>query len=185
MSVVAKGNIYLTMRYILISTVFLLTIISCNQQKDNAVSNTSSSEEKYISTSLDWMTIDELDKLDMTGKKGVLIDVYTDWCGYCKIMDKHTFTDPEVIAYLANNYHLIKFNAEQKEPIQFNGRTYQWKEGGRKGYNTLARDMLEGQMSYPSMVYYNEDKVKIIAVPGYKKPDQLLSDIERVQKLPM
>jgi len=45
--------------------------------------------------------------------------------------------------------------------------------------------MLEGQMSYPSMVYYNEDKIKIIAVPGYKKPAQLLSDIERVQKLPM
>jgi len=87
--------------------------------------------------------------------------------------------------YLAENYHLIKFNAEQKEPIQYNGRTYEWKAGGRKGYNTLARDMLEGQMSYPSMVYYNEDKIKIIAVPGYKKPAQLLSDIERVQKLPM
>lgn len=173
------------MRNILIPAFLLLAITSCNQQNNEIASQTTSSNAKQVATSLDWMSIDKLDKLDMSGKKGVLVDVYTDWCGYCKIMDKHTFTDPEVIAYLADNYHLIKFNAEQKEPIQFDGRTYEWKSGGRKGYNTLARDMLEGQMSYPSIVYYNEDKIKIISVPGYKKPAQLLSDIERVQKLPM
>lgn len=173
------------MKNILIAAILLLSITSCNQQNNDTANKTPTSKVEHVATSLDWMSIDELDNLDMAGKKGVLIDVYTDWCGYCKIMDKHTFTDPEVIAYLADNYHLIKFNAEQKEPIQFDGRTYEWKSGGRKGYNTLARDMLEGQMSYPSMVYYNEDKIKIIAVPGYKKPAQLLSDIERVQKLPM
>ena len=173
------------MKYILIAAILLLAITSCNQQTNDTANKISAFKAKQVVTSLDWMSIDELDNLDMAGKKGVLIDVYTDWCGYCKIMDKHTFTDPEVIAYLADNYHLIKFNAEQKEPIQFDGRTYQWKSGGRKGYNSLARDMLEGQMSYPSIVYYNEDKIKIIAVPGYKKPAQLLNDIERVQKLPM
>lgn len=169
------------MRYFLMITLSLITVWACHSNNDN------SSKEKNLKDpdSLEWMTIDKLDKLDMEGKKGVLVDVYTDWCGYCKIMDKHTFTDPEVITYLAKNYHLIKFNAERKEPIQFEGKTYEWKAGGRKGYNTLARDMLEGQMSYPSIVYYNEEKIKIIAVPGYKKPDQLLSDIERVQKLPM
>ncbi|MDG1099876.1 MAG: thioredoxin fold domain-containing protein [Saprospiraceae bacterium] len=173
------------MKNILIATILLLTITSCNQHNNDAANKTSTFTVKQVATSLDWMSIDEFDKLDMTGKKGVLVDVYTDWCGYCKIMDKYTFTDPEVIAYLADNYYLIKFNAEQKEPIQFDGRTFEWKAGGRKGYNTLASYMLEGQMSYPSMVYYNEDKLKIIAVPGYKKPTQLLNDIERVQKLPM
>lgn len=173
------------MRNLLIAIFLGMTIMSCNQQKDAAVMPTATEVGKQVSTSLEWMTIHDLDQLDMTGKKGVLVDVYTDWCGYCKIMDKHTFTDPEVVEYLVENYHVIKFNAEQKEPVQFNGRTYEWKSGGRKGYNTLARDMLEGQMSYPSIVYYNQDKIKIIAVPGYKKPDQLLSDIERVQNLPM
>ena len=137
------------------------------------------------SQQIEWLTLAEAMEAQKKIPKKIFMDVYTDWCGYCKIMDKYTFTDPEVIAYLADNYYLIKFNAEQKEPIQFDGRTFEWKAGGRKGYNTLASDMLEGQMSYPSMVYYNEDKIKIIAVPGYKKPTQLLNDIERVQKLPM
>ena len=173
------------MRNLLVATLLFFAMVSCNQQNDSIASKTPESKAQKQSASLEWMSINELDKLDMSGKKGVLIDVYTDWCGYCKIMDKHTFTDPEVVAYLSDNYHLIKFNAEQKEPIQFDGRIYEWKPSNRKGYNTLARDMLEGQMSYPSIVYYNENKIKIIAVPGYKKPDQLLSDIERVQKLPM
>jgi len=175
------------MKYLVFFVVGIL-LFSCKDSDSHGsigATSTTSNAAKVKTTSLEWLGIDELDNLNMAGKKGVLVDVYTDWCGYCKIMDKHTFTDPEVVAYLAENYHLIKFNAEQKEPIQYNGRTYEWKAGGRKGYNTLARDMLEGQMSYPSMVYYNEDKIKIIAVPGYKKPAQLLSDIERVQKLPM
>lgn len=165
----------------------LLFFSSCKHEVTEREKLQSAAEVTTVigSADLDWLSIDDLDKLDMAGKKGVLVDVYTDWCGYCKIMDKHTFTDPEVVAYLTDNYHLVKFNAEQKEPIQFDGRTYEWKSSGRKGYNTLARDMLEGQMSYPSIVYYNEDKIKIIAVPGYKKPKQLLSDIKRVQRLPM
>ncbi len=172
--------------YSLILVLGLAFFSSCKDQSIAGANNEKTLQTKSVASShLEWMSIDELDRLDMAGKKGVLVDVYTDWCGYCKIMDKHTFTDPKVVAYLQENYHLIKFNAEQKEPVQFEGRTYEWKAGGRKGYNTLARDMLEGQMSYPSIVYYNEDKIKIIAVPGYKKPDQLLSDIERVQQLPM
>ncbi len=162
-------------------------MVSCKQESkvDDDTVKSAIVETAKAASELQWLEIDDLDKLDMAGKKGVLVDVYTDWCGYCKIMDKHTFTDPEVVAYLAANYHLIKFNAEQKEPVILDGRKYEWKSGGRKGYSELAREMLEGQMSYPSIVYYNEDKIKIIAVPGYKKPAQLLSDIERVQQLPM
>lgn len=175
------------MKYLSITIILVVVLFSsCKEAPDSLGLEEKKTQVKSdASANLEWMSIDELDQLDMAGKKGVLVDVYTDWCGYCKIMDKHTFTDPEVVAYLKENYHLIKFNAEQKESVQFEGRTYEWKAGGRKGYNTLARDMLEGQMSYPSMVYYNEDKIKIIAVPGYKKPDQLLSDIQRVQQLPM
>ncbi len=173
------------MRYIVFALLGVLIFASCKQEDSASDNQTATSGVNQSSTSLDWMSINDLDKLDMAGKKGVLVDVYTDWCGYCKIMDKHTFTDPEVVAYLKENYHLIKFNAEQKESVEFDGRLYEWKPSGKKGYNSLARNMLEGQMSYPSIVYYNEDKIKIIAVPGYKKPAQLLSDIERVQKLPM
>lgn len=174
------------MKYFII-IILGISIFSCKSAVNDNVntSNKQQKEEVKQASELEWLGIDALDKLEIGDKKGILIDVYTDWCGYCKIMDKHTFTDPEVMAYLSKNYHLIKFNAEQKEPIEFEGRNYQWKAGGRKGYNTLARDMLEGQMSYPSIVYYNENKIKIIAVPGYKKPAQLLNDIERVQKLPM
>ena len=85
-----------------------------------------------------WLTIEEADQLDNTDGKKFLVDVYTDWCGWCKVMDKNTFTDPGVKAYLEENYHLVKFNAEQKEPVTFKGQTYEWMPAGRKGVNKLS-----------------------------------------------
>jgi thioredoxin-related protein len=41
-------------------------------------------------------------------------------------MDKKTFTDPALIKYLNENFHVVKFNAEQKEPVSFRGKTYNW-----------------------------------------------------------
>ena len=86
----------------------MLTITSCNQHNNDAANKTSTFTVEQVATSLDWMSIDEFDKLDMTGKKGVLVDVYTDWCGWCKVMDKQTFTDPEIQKALNENFHVVK-----------------------------------------------------------------------------
>jgi hypothetical protein len=51
-------------------------------------------------------------------KKKIFIDLYTDWCGWCKKMDASTFLEPKLVEYMNKNYHCIKFNTEKEGPIK-------------------------------------------------------------------
>jgi thioredoxin-related protein len=127
---------------------------------------------------LKWYTWEEAVALNKTKPKKFFVDVYTDWCGWCKRMDKSTFSDEKVAAYLAANYYPIKLNAEQKADILFNGETFKFVETGNgKGVHTLAYALLDGKMSYPSMVYLNEQYERIMISPGYKEAPDMLKEL--------
>ena len=123
---------------------------------------------------VDWETAVERNKTD---KRPFIVDIYTDWCGFCKKMDRTTFTDPEVIKYINEHFHAIKFNAEQKEPIVWEGKTFEWVNHGRRGVNTLAASLLDGKLGYPSFVYLNEDMQRIMIAPGYKTPEMIMKEL--------
>ncbi len=106
--------------------------------------------------------------------KKIFIDVYTDWCGWCKRMDKDTFQNPEVAAYMNENFLMVKLDGEQKEPIEYNGKTYKFVPSGRKGYHELAAALLQGRLSYPTVVFLDEELNMLSPVPGYQKPDAFL-----------
>ena len=106
--------------------------------------------------------------------KKIFIDVYTDWCGWCKKMDAGTFSDPAVAEMLNSNFYPVKFNAEQTEPIVFRDYTFKFVPNGRRGYHELAASILNGKLSYPSVVFLN-DKFEIIQVlPGYRNAEDFL-----------
>ncbi len=125
-----------------------------------------------------WYTWEEAVKANETNPKKFYVDVYTDWCGWCKVMDKKTFTDPSVAAYLNEHFYPIKLNAEQKGDINFQGNVFKWVEGGRRGVHTLAYSLLEGKMSYPSFVFLNEKYERIMISPGYKEPKDLMPELK-------
>lgn len=145
------------------------------QNADNVKNKLVDSKE---TTAVDWLTVEEAEKNGNKEGKMYLIDVYTDWCGWCKVMDKKTFSDPETVEYLKKNFHLIKLNAEQKEPISFKGKKYEWVPKGKKGVNSFAKEMLGSRMSYPTIVYLDKNMNKIKSSPGFKDPAKLMAELE-------
>jgi len=125
---------------------------------------------------IEWLTFEEAIALHKKAPKKILIDVYTDWCGYCKKMERVTYEN-ETIASLVNNYfYPVKFNAEQKENLIYNGKTYSFIQKGRKGFHEFAAELLNGKMSYPSTVFLGNDASLLDKIPGYLNP-QLMEKI--------
>ncbi len=126
------------------------------------------------SVEIDWMTFEEAAERARTdaNPKMVFVDVYTDWCGWCKVMDKKTFSHPTIAKYMQEKFYMVKFNGEQKEDLVFRGQTYKFVNSGRRGYHELAAALLQGKMSYPTVVFLNEKMEMISPVPGYHPPEK-------------
>ena len=119
-----------------------------------------------------WITsIDELQAKMKESPKKVYIDMYTDWCGWCKKMDVTTFQNPDLVKYMNNNFYAVRFNAETKEVIHFQGKEYTFKPEYKA--NTFAVEMMKGTMSYPTAVVMMENFQNPQAIPGYMTVSQI------------
>lgn len=124
-------------------------------------------------TMVKWYTFEEAVELNKKEQRKIFIDVYTDWCGWCKKMDATTFSNPEIAKILNEEYYAVKFDAETTDTITFAGREF-INEGNRsRSPHQLAIALLQGKMSYPSVAYLNEQNQLLTSVPGYYTPDKL------------
>lgn len=120
-----------------------------------------------------WYTIEEAMKLNEKTPKKIFIDVYTDWCGWCKTMDKNTFNNPVIAEYLNKFFYPVKLNAEQKEDITYKGTIYKNKGTEPRSPHDFAAALLSGKMSYPSVAYLDGENNLLTAVPGYYPPEEM------------
>jgi thioredoxin-related protein len=124
---------------------------------------------------INWMTMNEALEAQKKEPKKILMDVYTTWCGPCKLMDKKTFGNKKVIKFVNEHYYAVKFNAEGTEEITYQDFTYTNPnyQPGRRGRNAthFFADALKLQ-GYPSIVFFKDDGELIQAVPGYKNPQE-------------
>jgi len=118
-----------------------------------------------------WLSFEEAVEKAKIDPKPIFIDVYTDWCGWCKKMDKATFSEAKIAEMLQTDFYPVKFDAEQQETINFNNHEFKFIANGRKGYNELAVALLDGKLSYPSVVFLNEKMERITVLAGYRGPD--------------
>ncbi len=118
---------------------------------------------------IEWLTFEEAMEKSAQDKKPVFIDVYTDWCGWCKKMDKNTFQTDEVVEYVANNYHAVKLDAESEDATSFDGQklTYRQLSGG-----------VFKITGYPSIVLINNKK-EVAVAPGYREKDNFIEMLEK------
>lgn len=125
-----------------------------------------------------WYTMSEAievnEKSRNKNKRKFFIDVYTDWCGWCKRMDQTTFKDPVIVKYLNENFWPVKFNAESSDPVTINDQTYvNPNPGARRSAHQLAIALLNRRLSYPSFAFMDEEVKLITVLPGYNTPEKL------------
>lgn len=146
-----------------------------------AMRNNTAVENSHSNKTLKWYSWKEAVELNKKSPRKLLVDVYTDWCGWCKKMDASTFPNDTIADYLNKHFYCVKFDAEGQDTIYFSGRAFTWvspeKSGGSRGIHELAYALLDGRLGYPSIVYLNEKFERIIVSPGYKTPAELLPEI--------
>ncbi|MEP7259131.1 MAG: DUF255 domain-containing protein [Flavitalea sp.] len=122
-------------------------------------------------TKVAWITLEEAAEQLQKEKKPVLIDLYTDWCGWCKVMDKKTYNDKKVGDYLTSNFYPVKMNAEDRGAITWMGKSYVFNPEYKT--HNFALFLTNGNLSYPTTVILPADGSEPQAIPGYLEPHDL------------
>lgn len=118
------------------------------------------------STEVHWVTLDELQVRMKKEPRKVFMDVYTDWCGWCKKMEATTFKNKDLVRYMNHNFYAVRLNAEQRDSIRFVGKTYGFVPDYKA--NMFAVELLRGQMSYPTSIIMEENYQNPQPIPGYQ-----------------
>lgn len=127
---------------------------------------------------INWMSMNEALAAQKENPKKIMVDVYTTWCKPCKILDKRTFRNKKLIKYVNENFYAVKFNAEGKEKVTYQGFTYtnpNYVEGRSKNQRNnqhLFAHALKVN-AYPTIAFFDEESNLISPVKGYKTAEQL------------
>lgn len=147
--------------FILLTVTAFRTTLPTEQRVNNP-----SGERKRIN----WLTIQQAYALTQKKPKKFVVDVYTDWCGWCKVMDRKTFSEPAIVDYVNENFYPVRFNAEQTADVTLGKQTFKYISGGSHGVHELAAALLNNQMGYPTTVFLDEKFNLIQPIGGYLEP---------------
>jgi thioredoxin-related protein len=117
-----------------------------------------------------WLTWEEAMKKFENAPRKLYIDVVIEQCGWCKKMDQNTLSQDHIAKYINENYYPIRFDAQTKQEIVFKGVKYGFVSTFRGGYHELAYDILSGDLSYPTSVFFDENLLLLQSIPAYQGP---------------
>ncbi|MEM6966269.1 MAG: thioredoxin family protein [Bacteroidota bacterium] len=165
---------------------FIFSLLACNSSttKNFSENGKLAVESKDSYAEIPWVEISEVENLVKAKSKKILVDVYTPWCGPCKMMDRMTFTNQEIIDQIGKNFYAVKFNAEGQDTVVFQGKTY-----ANPNFKTEIppnRRNTRHELSpffavrgYPSLVIMDEKMNIIGKIVGFKQPNQLKAELAK------
>lgn len=123
-----------------------------------------------------WMSLDEALKAQKIKPKKIIMDVYTKWCGPCRLLDKKTFGNPDVSRYISQNFYAVKFNAESDEEIffydkSFSNPNYNPDRKGRNSTHDFTKFL--GIRGYPTIIFFSEEGDPIMPVTGFQDVQEI------------
>lgn len=148
---------------------FAFSVLSFTPQAAMSVSEPPESELE--AGGVKWMSWENAMELFKTKKKKILVNIYTDRCGWCQHMDRTTYQESHLAQYINENYYPIKLDAEHRDAIKFNNKVYKYVKSGDQSYHELAASITMGGLGTPALVFIDEELEVIQPILGYKDPD--------------
>jgi thioredoxin-related protein len=122
-----------------------------------------------------WYGFEEGMKLAAKKKLPVIVDVYTEWCGWCKKMDNETFRNQSITEYISKYFIAVKLNAEDKNPINYLGKTYvNPNPAASRSTHQLPGTLAKQRIGYPTYIYLDSAGKTITLTQGYLQADDML-----------
>ena len=137
------------------------------------------------SQQIKWMSLDEALKAQKIEPKKIIMDVYTNWCGPCRLLDKKTFGNFDVSRYISQNFYAVKFNAEGEEEIffydkKFSNPNYDPNRKGRNSTHDFTKFL--GIRGYPTIVFFSEEGDPIMPLTGYFNVRQIEPYLKMIKR---
>lgn len=115
--------------------------------------------------SVEWLKFEQAVAKSKAEEQLLVIDFYTDWCHWCKVMDKETYSNADVVEFSKGKIVFAKINAESSDKLKYQNATYDGRE--------MA--MMFGVKGYPSTSFMTEKGELITTISGYIQPEQFIN----------
>ena len=120
---------------------------------------------------INWLTIEQAAAKLKIESKPVIIDLYTNWCYWCKVMDKKTYNNSKVISYINENFYAVKLNAETKDTINWKNKNFIYNSHNK--VNDFALYATRGQLAFPNTIIFGDSNQPPASVPGFMEPKEI------------
>lgn len=125
-------------------------------------------DQPVKASGIEWLNFENAHSKTIKEKKLMMVDVYTDWCKWCKVMDEQTFSHPDIVKFAQKNMVMAKMNAESDAKVRFRDKEYTQRQ--------LAAGL--GVSGYPTVVFFDDKGEMITSISGFITADKFLPILE-------